>query len=209
MSDDTTASERFWEPQYQGSRPSLGARPNPAFADVVDDLRLVPARALELGCGHGGDALWLASNGWQVTAVDVSATAVARVNDAGQHSGLGASLTAVQQDLTLDLPTGVFDLVYACYFHTPVEIGRDAIIGRASDLVSSKGFLIVIDHASAAPWSWGHPDQQFPTAHETLTRFGLGEDLRLVREETTWREASGPAGQRAAVAENIIITQRL
>lgn len=207
MSSTETPSERFWEPHYQRMGQSWGTRPNPVLANVINDLGPVPGRALDLGCGHGGDALWLASNGWQVTAVDVSATAIARVTDAAQRSGLGAQVAAVQQDLSRDLPLGVFDLVYACYFHTPVEIDRNAIIGRASSLLSPRGFLIIVDHASSAPWSWVDPDQRYPTAHETLTRFGLSEKLGVVREETAWREASGPGGQSATVADNIIVAQ--
>ena len=209
MSATTTPSERFWEPHYQNVEQSWGTRPNAVLAAVINDLSTVPARALELGCGHGGDALWLASKDWQVTAVDVSATAVARVTETAQRGGLGERVTAIQQDLANGLLAGPFELVYASYFHTPVVIDRDAIIGRAAGLLAPHGFLVVVDHASSAPWSWGDPSQTFPSAHETLTGFGCGEGLRVVRAETTWREATGPGGQRAKVADNIMVAQRM
>jgi SAM-dependent methyltransferase len=208
MTAPESPSERFWEAHYQGMEPAWGTRPNRVLAALVNDLNPAPGLALDLGCGHGGDALWLASNGWQVTAVDVSAAAVARVAAAAQKSGLTDRLTAIRQDLAGGLPAGPFDLVYACYFHTPVNIDRDAIISRASSLLFPKGLLVVVDHGSSSPWSWGHPDQTFPTPHETLTRFDLGNDLRVVRTETAWREASGPDGQHGEVADNIIVAQR-
>src|SRR5215208_437768 len=69
-------AERFWEDHYRRRERVWSGRPNPVLVDVVGSLR--PGTALDLGCGEGGDAIWLARQGWRVTAVDVSATALDR-----------------------------------------------------------------------------------------------------------------------------------
>src|ERR671916_2470231 len=69
-------TEQFWEGHYRGSGRVWSGRANPVLVDVAGSLR--PGTALDLGCGEGGDAVWLAQQGWRVTAVDVSATALDR-----------------------------------------------------------------------------------------------------------------------------------
>ncbi len=64
-----TTAEGFWESHHRGRPPARGG-PNPALVDVVSAMP--PASVLDLGCGDGGDAIWLAGRGWQVTAVDIS-----------------------------------------------------------------------------------------------------------------------------------------
>ena len=74
-----SASADFWEPRFQAADPSWGREPSARLVELLPRLGLAPGRAWDLGCAHGGDALWLASLGWHVTATDVSATAVGRV----------------------------------------------------------------------------------------------------------------------------------
>ena len=66
----------FWEERYASADAVWSGRVNATLAEVVSTLAV--GRALDLGCGEGGDAIWLAQQGWQVTAVDVSPTAIAR-----------------------------------------------------------------------------------------------------------------------------------
>ena len=70
---DVEEAERFWEDRYRQRGRVWSGKPNPVLVDVVGSLR--PGTALDLGCGKGGDAIWLARQGWHVTAVDLSATA--------------------------------------------------------------------------------------------------------------------------------------
>lgn len=87
LGEEGNASERFWEGLYGQRTDGPGAvRPNSVLVDVAGPL---PAgRALDLGCGEGGDALWLAGCGWQVTAVDVSASVLARDAQRAEQAGL-------------------------------------------------------------------------------------------------------------------------
>src|SRR5215212_1558411 len=86
-------AEQFWEDRYRRRRPVWSGRPNPVLVDVVGSLR--PGTALDLGCGEGGDAIWLARQGWRVTAVDISTTALDRAAaDAPQPVSLIASTSS-------------------------------------------------------------------------------------------------------------------
>jgi len=133
MTADPTASADFREPRYQAAGPAWGRQPNARLVTVLPGLGPAPGRAWDLGCGHGDDALWLASLGWHVSATDVSATAVSRVAAAAAELGFVDRVTAGQHDLSRSLPEGTFHLVYACYFHSPVPLDRDRIRGTRPD----------------------------------------------------------------------------
>lgn len=203
-------SAEFWEPRYRDADPGWGREPNARLVAVLPGLALRPGLAWDLGCGHGGDALWLASLGWHVTATDVSATAVGRVAAAAMDRGLSDRVIAEQHDLSRTLPQGTFHLVYACHFHSPVSLDRDRIIHDAAERIRPGGCLVLIDHASTAPWSWraGGPEPEFPTPAQTLTGLGPGPGWRAEICERAERVATGPDGQTATVADNIIVLRR-
>jgi SAM-dependent methyltransferase len=204
-----TASEEFWERHYRGADPAWGTRPNAVLNEVVTALAPRPGTALDLGCGHGGDALWLASLGWHVAAVDVAATALERVTAAAEATGLADRVNAVRHDLSRSFPDGTFDLVSACYFHTPVDIPRAEVLRRAAAAVVPGGLLLVVEHASLAPWSWNAgQDVRFPTPAETLASLRLDEGWQVERLDAPQRSARGPEGQIATVTDNVIAVRR-
>lgn len=89
----TTDAATFWDGVH-AARPAAGhPRPNARLTETVTGLP--PGDALDLGCGTGGDALWLAGQGWQVTAVDISAVAVERLAALARSHGLAERVTAV------------------------------------------------------------------------------------------------------------------
>ena len=203
-------SAEFWEPRYSGVDPEWGSRPNARFTAILPGLALRPGLAWDLGCGHGGDALWLASLGWHVTATDVSATAVRRVAATAAKRELRDRVTAEQHDLSRTLPDGTFHLVYACYFHSPVPLDRDRILRDAAARVRPRGCFVLIDHGSAAPWSW-RPDGgelEFPTPSETLVGLRLGPGWGTELCERAERVATGPDGQTATVTDNVLVLRR-
>lgn len=205
--DQTNA--QFWEDLYAVRTPQTDPRPNAAFVDVCRTYDLAPGRALDLGAGPGGDALWLAAQGWHVTATDVSTTAARRLQRLADQRDLSRQLRATRHDLVASLPTSTYDLVYACYFHTPIDIDRSQILRRAADLLGVGGTLIVVDHASTAPWSWAAPDTQYPTPEQTYAGIGLDQDWQPLLLAARDRDATGPEGQIATVADNIILARRV
>jgi dipeptidase E len=208
--DPTLSGAEFWEPLYRSAPSPSGIEPNVRLTELVSGLAPEPGRACDLGCGHGGDALWLASLHWQVTAVDVSATAVSRLEAAALDQGLADRVRAEQHDLSRSVPTGPFDLVYACYLHSPVALDRTAMLRRAAQQVAPEGHLVLIDHASLAPWSWRFSDDDpvFPLPDETVDALALGDEWHLERCERAEREVRGPDGTTAVVADDLIVLRR-
>lgn len=205
----TTHSTDFWEKHYKGLNAQWGTTPNQVMVDLVEALAATPARALDLGCGHGGDAFWLAAHGWNVTAVDVSATALERVGAGAAALGLSDRITTRRHDLSESFPDGSFDLVSACYFHTPVEIPRQRILQQAAQAVAPGGLLIIVEHASVAPWSWqSGQDHDFPAPDEVLAALDLRIDWRTERCHAPQRTATGPQDQQSTVTENVIAVRR-
>jgi SAM-dependent methyltransferase len=135
------------------SAPALwSGRPNRQL--VVEAGELPPGRALDAGSGEGGDALWLAERGWQVTAVDFSAIAIERAAAAAEARGLGDRVDWVHADLgEWTPPAGQFDLVTAHYLHA-TWADRPAMFRGLAAAVAPGGILLVVGHVLDA----GHGD---------------------------------------------------
>lgn len=207
--DADSDSATYWEDHYARLDTRWGTKPNAVLKDLVAAFAPTPGTALDLGCGHGGDAIWLATLGWDVTAVDIAQTAIDRVADGARAAGVPDRVHPVRHDLARTFPAGDFDLVSASYFHTPVEIPRAQVLRRAAASVAPDGLLIVVEHASSAPWSWHAAEAvQFPTAQEVLDSLRLGGDWYVERCHAPQRTANGPQGQTATVTDNVIALRR-
>lgn len=201
-------TENHWDGFYRESTHRWSGRPNPVLVDVVTPL--TPGRALDLGCGEGGDARWLAERGFMVTAVDVSATALERTAGHAEEAGVGDRVTVERHDLASTFPDGEFDLVSVQYLHSPVELARAEILRRAAGAVAPGGMLLVVGHAALPP-SAPHPEVaiSFPTPSEVLRDLALpGEQWRTERAEVTSREATGPDGPTGVLEDSIVILVR-
>ncbi|MEU0568781.1 methyltransferase domain-containing protein [Nonomuraea sp. NPDC005983] len=205
----TDEAERFWEERYQERDRVWSGRANPVLVDVVGPL---PAgAALDLGCGEGGDAVWLAGLGWQVTAVDVSATALSRASAAAEAAGVEARIDFQRHDLAHSFPSGAFDLVSAQFLQSPVEFPRDRVLRAAARAVASGGLLLIVEHGAFPPWARHHePHPRFPSPEETLAVLDLSPgQWRTERLGSPEREATGPDGQRGTLIDNVVAVRRL
>ncbi|WP_369193231.1 class I SAM-dependent methyltransferase [Streptomyces djakartensis] len=132
-----------WDNRYADRQQLWSGRPNGAL--VAEVAGLTPGRVLDVGCGEGADALWLARGGWDVTALDVSGVALERA--AGHARDAGLSLRWVHAALTeAGLPPGSFDLVSAQYpalLRTPEAAAERALLAA----VAPGGVLLFVHHA--------------------------------------------------------------
>jgi 2-polyprenyl-3-methyl-5-hydroxy-6-metoxy-1,4-benzoquinol methylase len=171
MTETDSASEAYWEPYYASGRSRWSGAVNAALAEEVAELE--PGRALDLGCGQGGDAIWLAQRGWRVTAVDVSASALAVAAEHAGAAGLAAdAITWARHDLAESQPDGDFELVAATYLHSPVALPQARILGRAAEAVSPGGTLLVIGHAPSDE----HRHAELQTADEIAAELALPDE---------------------------------
>ncbi|HEY7222607.1 MAG TPA: methyltransferase domain-containing protein [Micromonosporaceae bacterium] len=200
---------QVWEARYAGTDRVWSGRPNQAIVDVVSGL---PAgRALDLGCGEGADAIWLAQQGWQVTAVDVSPTAIARGAAAAAEQAVPEGrITWQVHDLATWTADGPYELVSASFLHSPISMPRTEILRRAATHVTAGGHLLILSHAASPPWATQHHhEHHFATPAEEVEALGLPEHEWQTRlAETRSRHATGPNGESARLDDVIVLVQR-
>jgi SAM-dependent methyltransferase len=141
-----TYDRAFWEERWSEVPPGRAADrlPNAHLAAEAGDLR--PGVALDAGCGHGSDALWLAARGWQVTGVDFSATALAHARSAAEATG--AEIEWVEGDLATWAPQpGHYDLVVCLYVHVAGSV--EEMVRRMAAGVAPGGTLLLVGHHPA------------------------------------------------------------
>ena len=206
----TTDAVTFWDDVYAGRPAAEGPRPNARLTETVTGHGLPPGEALDLGCGEGGDALWLAGQGWRVTAVDISAVAVERLTALARAHALGERVLAARHDLQDSFPPGAFDLVCAHYLHTPFGLDRSTVLRSAAHALRPGGQLLVVDHGSTAPWSWNQdPDLRYPSPREVASGIDLNPGTWTVeRADSPRRIATGPDGRTAEVTDHVLLIRR-
>jgi len=161
----------FWNDRYREKPGETSGKPGLVLSQFAGPLE--PGKALELGCGRGDDALWLARQGWQVTAVDVSAVALGYASDSAIRAGLAGRVQFEEHDLAETFPTGMYDLVVASFLQSPRDWPRAHVLARAAGAVSVGGHLLITEHASRQSGSEAAEDMVFPSAEETLSSLDL------------------------------------
>ncbi|MFE9204342.1 class I SAM-dependent methyltransferase [Micromonospora sp. NPDC007230] len=204
--DDTTA--RFWDELYQQRERVWSGRANAVLAEVVEPLP--PGTALDLGCGEGGDAIWLAGQGWQVTAVDISTTALDRLAAEAARAGVASRITVARHDLTRTFPAGRYDLVSAQFLQSPLELPREAVLRAAARAVAPGGRLLVVEHGAPPPWARdSHPHARFASPQEILGTLDLEPDgWHTERLGAAHRTGTGPDGETGNLVDHVVLVRR-
>jgi SAM-dependent methyltransferase len=139
----TAAQAQEWDARY-GERDGAMWSGQPNGRLLVEVAGLTPGRALDVGCGEGADAIWLARCGWAVTAVDVSEVAVARAQAAAESGG--ATVEWICGDvLAMPLPADSFDLVSMQYPALP-KAGGEAAVRTLLGTVRPGALLLAVYH---------------------------------------------------------------
>jgi thioredoxin reductase/SAM-dependent methyltransferase len=208
-----TTPADWWEARYAGTEHAWSGRVNKVLADVAAGL--TPGRALDLGCGEGGDVVWLAQRGWTVTGIDLSRTATERGRAAAAAAGISPDSARFEAaDLATWTTPERYDLVTISFLHSwPVPIPRNEILRHATEFVAPGGHLLVTAHVGAPSWSGDHElvhSYRFPTPASDLDALALetGRWDVLVCE-TRQREVAAPDGSPATIDDGVLLVRRL
>ncbi|MGZ4798427.1 MAG: FAD-dependent oxidoreductase [Acidimicrobiia bacterium] len=195
-----SANEVDWDHRYAGDRMWSG-NPNGSLVDEIDGF--APGTALDVGAGEGGDAVWLAEQGWKVTASDISQRALDRVAAEAQRRGPGIECRRVDANALGAFPSGAFDLVTAHYASIPrTPDGRG--VRNLLDAVAPGGALLVVGHdlePMRAPIDTLEHSRPFdPDAYVRVDDFA-----RVLADSSGWEievHEKRPRGPGAASAEH-------
>lgn len=199
----------YWDDRYAATDRHWSGNPNAQLVAQVAEL--APGRALDVGCGEGADAVWLAEQGWAVTAVDVSQVALERGARHAAERAVGERITWRQIDaFEWAPPAATFDLVSAQFMYLPTREDVDALFVRLADGVRPGGRLLVVGH---------HPtDAATGLRSPHLAEMGFtGDDVASLLAPADWeivfvgapqRSQRGPDGVAIAVTDAVLHARR-
>ena len=204
-------TQRYWDDRYAGHRHVWSGRPNPYLLTEVTGL--APGRAIDVGCGEGGDAIWLARQGWEVTGADVSPVGLERAAGNADAAGpeIAQRITWRQVDLFADewTPLGSYALVTSQYLHLPPEV-RGQSMQRLGEAVGPGGDLLVTAHHPSdleIPGLRPHMPELFCTAEE-LGAFLEPETWEIVTAGAPERSVTGPEGTPVTIRDTVLHARR-
>jgi SAM-dependent methyltransferase len=150
-----TFDREFWERRWAQAlrdHPEKVANRAPNTHLLAETQGLRPGLALDAGCGHGAEALWLAASGWRVTALDFSPTALEQARSAAEALGPGIAerVEWVEADLASWVPSPRrFDLVVCLYVHVAGSVAE--LVRRLGSGVVRDGTLLLVGHQPVDP----------------------------------------------------------
>ncbi|WP_265444030.1 SAM-dependent methyltransferase [Flexivirga meconopsidis] len=161
----TPAEHRaYWEDRYSGEHMWSG-NPNGPLVEALTVRPVVGETALDLGCGTGADAIWLAQHGLRVTGVDIADAALRQAAEAASSAGVADRIEWARADLDDWEPDRTWDLVLASFLHSPAVSDRAPLLDRVREWVAPGGELIVLSHLRAPEWREPH-DMHLPSLRE-------------------------------------------
>ena len=202
--------EAFWEEKYGSSSTLWSGHVNPQLVTEAADLS--PGIALDVGCGEGADAIWLAEHGWRVTAVDLSTVALERGAAHALEVGTDVAqrITWLHADLADWVPVAAsFDLVSAQFIHLP-KGQRELLHRRLAEAVAPGGTLLVVGHhpsdlGTAVPRP-SVPGLLFTSSEvaESLVK----EQWLIAVDEARARQSLDPDGRTTTIHDAVLRAQR-
>ncbi|MGH3368632.1 MAG: class I SAM-dependent methyltransferase [Nocardioidaceae bacterium] len=181
-----------WEERYSGEEKFWSGNPNQQLVAEVSGL--TPGTALDVGCGEGGDDIWLAQQGWRVTGADFSANGLSRAARHADEAGVADRTDWWQVDArTFSADGRSYDLVTTHFLHPP-DRGMVEVTSRLAEAVAPGGHLLVVGHAPSGVFTHltaSHRRAMF-LAEELLPGLPDGFDALVVeqRPRTTIRDGA-------------------
>ncbi|CAM3173160.1 class I SAM-dependent methyltransferase [Prescottella defluvii] len=179
-----------WDERYSQADMVWGTPPNPVVVEFVTSL---PAgRALDLACGEGRHALWLATRGWETTGVDYSRVAIEKAREIATQAPrrVRERLTYVVDDIT-STDVSDYDLVLMIFAHlAPPQ--RRALVSRVIDSLKPDGILMILGHDALnhTQGVGGPPDPEILYTPEDL-KDDLNGRLDVTVAERRFRDVEG------------------
>jgi len=196
MTFDRAGWEARWEQVLREHPDAVASRP-PNGHLVAEASNLAPGRALDAGCGNGAEALWLASCGWTVTAVDFSVAALehGRATALAVGSDVAERIAWVEGDLGTWAPAPrFFDLVSCLYVHVAGSVCE--FVNRLGLGVAPGGTLLLVGHRPVDPAN-GKPT---PAADQVQVSV---EEATEALDADEWKIVVGEDRRRAAVGTGV------
>ena len=176
-----------WDARYAAVENLWAAKPNRFLVAEVADLE--PGRALDLACGEGQNAIWLATLGWRVTGVDYSEVAIAKARERAERDGVDAEFECADL-VTYEPGSSVFDLVVVLYLHIPSR-ERHIVLGRAAAALAPGGTFLLVGH-DTLNMTEGVGGPSDPEIHFTPDEIAAElADLEIVKAERVLRDVRG------------------
>ncbi|MDQ6751253.1 MAG: class I SAM-dependent methyltransferase [Actinomycetota bacterium] len=203
------ATQAFWDEVYRGRDRSWRDNPHPYLLKAL--ARATPGQALELGCGEGTTAVWLAAQGWTVTAVDVSPVALDSAAERAERAGVSSRISWRRADLCDWTTQETFDLVTALFLHTPLELQTPGLLARAAAQTRTGGTLLTVGHYTLPPGAWNtDATDDLLSASELVTALGVHEpDWRTVLAEEVPRTVMDRDGHPSTVLDAVLHAVRV
>ncbi|HEX2875322.1 MAG TPA: class I SAM-dependent methyltransferase [Polyangiaceae bacterium] len=188
--------EQLWSKTLREHADKVAQRqPNAQLLAVAADL--APGRALDAGCGHGAETLWLAARGWQVTAVDFSAAALAHARSMAEAAGMEIAqrIDWREGDLATFTPEPAgYELVVCLYVHIAGSV--EELVRRMASAVAPGGTLLLIGHRPIDP-ATGGPS---PAANQVQVSV---EEARAALDATAWELLIAEERPRAVAGSGV------
>ena len=173
---------------------------------VVQEVTgLAPGKALDLAAGEGRNAVWLAKQGWDVTAVDFSSVALERAGELALREGV--EIATVAADLGEYVPEpGAFDLVVLAYLHLPPPL-LSVVLGRARDALAVGGTIVIVGHdLTNIEYGYGGPQaaEVLYSPEDLVADLG---SLEIVKAEKVERPYESEEGTFTAI-DALVVARR-
>ena len=188
-------NREHWDERYGTEELIWKAEPNRFLVEELDALP--PGRALDVACGEGRNAVWLASKGWRVTGADFSRAGLAKAQRLATDRGV--EVTWVEADVVeWRPPTASFDLVVVMYLHLPAE-QRHRALAHAAAALAPGGVLLVVGHdtSNLLQGTGGPQDPAVLFGPEEIVEDLSG--LQIERAEQVKRTVVTDAGEATAI----------
>ncbi|KAB1117919.1 class I SAM-dependent methyltransferase [Micromonospora aurantiaca] len=193
---------RAWDERY-ASAPELVWTAEPNRFVVEEVAGLSPGRAIDLAAGEGRNAVWLAQQGWEVTAVDFSPVAIERGRELARQRNVTVDWH-VADVTTYTPPADGFDLVLIAYLHLPAaEIA--VVLSHARDAVRAGGIVLVVGH-DLANLSGGTGGPQDPDV--LLTRESVAKELQGLRIRRAAHRPVTVQGRTVDALDTVVVAER-